>query len=134
MFLPFQPYLPDFDLSPDPLHGHLVLLDLHDDPLDPIFLVDSWVDHGRPLGPHDDLLLLLPSDFARLLEMGLALSVLLDRANPWTHHFVTVTAETVLRVRTLAAKPGIFRLPFVCLLYTSPSPRDRQKSRMPSSA
>ena len=24
--------------------------------------------------------------------------------------------------------------PFVCLLYTSPSPRDRQKSRMPSSA
>ena len=28
---------------------------------------------------------------------------------------------------------GIF-LPGVCLLYTSPSPRDRQKSRMPSSA
>ena len=27
---------------------------------------------------------------------------------------------------------GLFRLP--CLLYTSPSPRDRQKSRMPSSA
>ena len=25
-------------------------------------------------------------------------------------------------------------LPFLCLLYTSPSPRDRQKSRMPSSA
>ena len=24
--------------------------------------------------------------------------------------------------------------PFACLLYTSPSPRDRQKSRMPSSA
>ena len=28
---------------------------------------------------------------------------------------------------------GIF-LPLICLLYTSPSPRDRQKSRMPSSA
>ena len=26
------------------------------------------------------------------------------------------------------------RLPSYCLLYTSPSPRDRQKSRMPSSA
>ena len=26
------------------------------------------------------------------------------------------------------------RLVYVCLLYTSPSPRDRQKSRMPSSA
>ena len=25
-------------------------------------------------------------------------------------------------------------LPYGCLLYTSPSPRDRQKSRMPSSA
>ena len=25
-------------------------------------------------------------------------------------------------------------IPGVCLLYTSPSPRDRQKSRMPSSA
>ena len=27
-----------------------------------------------------------------------------------------------------------FSLPVTCLLYTSPSPRDRQKSRMPSSA
>ena len=27
---------------------------------------------------------------------------------------------------------GLFKIP--CLLYTSPSPRDRQKSRMPSSA
>ena len=26
------------------------------------------------------------------------------------------------------------KIPFTCLLYTSPSPRDRQKSRMPSSA
>ena len=25
-------------------------------------------------------------------------------------------------------------IPGICLLYTSPSPRDRQKSRMPSSA
>ena len=28
----------------------------------------------------------------------------------------------------------IFRLVHTCLLYTSPSPRDRQRSRMPSSA
>ena len=28
----------------------------------------------------------------------------------------------------------IFAMVVVCLLYTSPSPRDRQKSRMPSSA
>ena len=29
---------------------------------------------------------------------------------------------------------GSINLPWSCLLYTSPSPRDRQKSRMPSSA
>ena len=33
--------------------------------------------------------------------------------------------------RTLKSLQG---KPYVCLLYTSPSPRDRQKSRMPSSA
>ena len=29
---------------------------------------------------------------------------------------------------------NIVPIPTICLLYTSPSPRDRQKSRMPSSA
>ena len=33
------------------------------------------------------------------------------------------------RIGSCITKPGKF-----CLLYTSPSPRDRQKSRMPSSA
>ena len=33
-----------------------------------------------------------------------------------------------------AASVKVGDLVFVCLLYTSPSPRDRQKSRMPSSA
>ena len=35
-----------------------------------------------------------------------------------------------IRVNLLNRKGGIY----TCLLYTSPSPRDRQKSRMPSSA
>ena len=30
--------------------------------------------------------------------------------------------------------PDLDLSPYFCLLYTSPSPRDRQKSRMPSSA
>ena len=34
----------------------------------------------------------------------------------------------------LHASSGTKGKPTVCLLYTSPSPRDRQKSRMPSSA
>ena len=38
-------------------------------------------------------------------------------------------AATVEGVGLLATSEGV-----VCLLYTSPSPRDRQKSRMPSSA
>ena len=39
---------------------------------------------------------------------------------------VTITGYML----TLAPDEGVY----VCLLYTSPSPRDRQKSRMPSSA
>ena len=36
---------------------------------------------------------------------------------------------------TLVNTPGFWRVNYsICLLYTSPSPRDRQKSRMPSSA
>ena len=38
-------------------------------------------------------------------------------------------------IEALAADGQLIKRPFVdCLLYTSPSPRDRQKSRMPSSA
>ena len=35
---------------------------------------------------------------------------------------------------TITDVDGNFTLSVPCLLYTSPSPRDRQKSRMPSSA
>ena len=42
----------------------------------------------------------------------------------------------VVQMRYVLKKPcdGRFRASKACLLYTSPSPRDRQKSRMPSSA
>ena len=36
--------------------------------------------------------------------------------------------------RPPTTRPRTTRPPTTCLLYTSPSPRDRQKSRMPSSA
>ena len=40
-----------------------------------------------------------------------------------------------LIVRQMTLESGRYHLPDgSCLLYTSPSPRDRQKSRMPSSA
>ena len=45
------------------------------------------------------------------------------------------TAVTALDDATMAVEQGEFvALLGPCLLYTSPSPRDRQKSRMPSSA
>jgi hypothetical protein len=53
-------------------------------------------------------------------------------------HGAATAAGTVDRVASRVGCPGagdatLAHLP-VCLLYTSPSPRDRQKSRMPSSA
>ena len=42
--------------------------------------------------------------------------------------YITVARDTV---QTVDTQPG---QTFVCLLYTSPSPRDRTRSRMPSSA
>ena len=39
-----------------------------------------------------------------------------------------------IEVRPSPADPGTDGYLIACLLYTSPSPRDRQKSRMPSSA
>ena len=41
--------------------------------------------------------------------------------------------EKVHKIFSDGQIPGFVHL-YVCLLYTSPSPRDRQKSRMPSSA
>ena len=42
--------------------------------------------------------------------------------------------NTVEREGVSITHPARFTLVGTCLLYTSPSPRDRQKSRMPSSA
>ena len=43
------------------------------------------------------------------------------------------TAEEGRQIANNSARPNCVEYVF-CLLYTSPSPRDRQKSRMPSSA
>ena len=42
--------------------------------------------------------------------------------------------ERALGVNSLVMPTGHFDLSMICLLYTSPSPRDRTRSRMPSSA
>ena len=69
-------------------------------------------------------------------------------AHPWVDLTVVLDGTNVLcygpptawefgvaaRVQRGQLRIGILRIFQPCLLYTSPSPRDRQKSRMPSSA
>ena len=51
------------------------------------------------------------------------------------HFAVGKAVRAVAAGRNIAKDPGIEIMRYAaCLLYTSPSPRDRQKSRMPSSA
>ena len=69
----------------------------------------------------------------RVQQMGLRREDVLDRPciaiiNTWSE---LSPCHAHLRERAEAVKRGIL---MACLLYTSPSPRDRQKSRMPSSA
>ena len=48
---------------------------------------------------------------------------------------MTPTSDYEMEERTILYREGVTRAEIEsCLLYTSPSPRDRQKSRMPSSA
>ena len=51
-----------------------------------------------------------------------------------TLDLVDATFREAILVRTNFSMSGRFCQNSDCLLYTSPSPRDRQKSRMPSSA
>ena len=50
--------------------------------------------------------------------------------------FVIVTDTTTDLPREYVEKHHLYMmsLPYTCLLYTSPSPRDKRQSRMPSSA
>ena len=61
-----------------------------------------------------------------LVALAIALSGLL--AAP---AFAQTAAAPVANTAAPVAPAGLYQ---ACLLYTSPSPRDRQKSRMPSSA
>ena len=58
--------------------------------------------------------------------------VKLEAPTVWTTLALTLHADGEVDFELLGASQ--FPRHWVCLLYTSPSPRDRQKSRMPSSA
>ena len=56
-----------------------------------------------------------------------------DRLDKITQLIASTTGTEVCSIYLLR-DPETLELCATCLLYTSPSPRDRQKSRMPSSA
>ena len=64
----------------------------------------------------------------------------LSSADNWTvfsgtgYDIGVVSGKAEVKHAAGSGKDLFVSLPSVCLLYTSPSPRDRQKSRMPSSA
>ena len=61
----------------------------------------------------------------------------LDEAKELMQKAVDHTASELVKIRAGKAMPNLLdgvSVMYYCLLYTSPSPRDRQKSRMPSSA
>ena len=90
---------------------HLVALRLG---MDPVFPAEDWGFTAQQA-------------LEKLLKAQI---VLADRAPPRRHDLgeLAALAEAELGPELLE------RQVFACLLYTSPSPRDRQKSRMPSSA
>ena len=59
---------------------------------------------------------------------------LLIADEPTTALDVTIQVQILEIMKTIKRTFGTSILLITCLLYTSPSPRDRQKSRMPSSA
>ena len=57
------------------------------------------------------------------------------RGLPWESALITASVAAVLSIATSFGNPSfVAGKPKVCLLYTSPSPRDKRQSRMPSSA
>ena len=79
----------------------------------------------RDAGP--DRLLLLQAELKKKKLLG----YLVPRTDVYQGEYVAKCDE---RLSWLTGFTGSAGICVVCLLYTSPSPRDRQKSRMPSSA
>ena len=71
--------------------------------------------------------------------VDLSASVLVTTLNTTSHGTLTVENSNITHngdgSATITTGEGVsYVIDGACLLYTSPSPRDRQKSRMPSSA
>ena len=75
-------------------------------------------------------------------QLGIVLGAIERGEKNWLRKFMQTTREAIAKSRnriilaSLAAIAllGMLPMPYICLLYTSPSPRDATLSRMPSSA
>ena len=79
----------------------------------------------------------LPSRAAVVIVGGgmAGLSCAASLARRGVRDVVLLEAQTLAHAKASSyGETRMFREMYSCLLYTSPSPRDRQKSRMPSSA
>ena len=72
----------------------------------------------------------LPADIQYKYERARGRKVLMCSGSDEHGTPITLTAEQ----EGISPQEVVDRFHNICLLYTSPSPRDRQKSRMPSSA
>ena len=75
----------------------------------------------------------LPQNFTELVGVRRMLTRVPVR-RPDRQWFVRTHPEPTFHFTTAIIEVKEDREHYLCLLYTSPSPRDRQKSRMPSSA
>ena len=86
-------------------------------------LSSPWVSMGRMIAPH--------SSSAPVPTTRTVTKAVVPAAGLGTR-FLPATKATPKEMLPVVDKPAIQYV--VCLLYTSPSPRDRTRSRMPSSA
>ena len=91
----------------------------------------------EPSGDACDHYHLYPQDISMLADLGFntyRFSLEWARIEPEEGSFSNAELEHYRRMLATCREHHLTTLLTYCLLYTSPSPRDRQKSRMPSSA
>ena len=80
---------------------------------------------------YDSAVAVLPSTFPRISEVIEIKEILEELAKNKT---IIIEQDSVLRIAKMTKVELENYMAEICLLYTSPSPRDRTRSRMPSSA
>ena len=90
----------------------------------------------HPLQGNDRIVDGIAKERERLREVRSVADVLIDSSSFNIHQLEQKIAELFATSSTADLRVNLlsFGYKYGCLLYTSPSPRDRQKSRMPSSA